>query len=237
MEPAADGLPVILGYLPTSMCDWDGHLAQVLFLPGCNYRCPFCHNPDLVRGEGETFAWEDISAAMERHKGWVHSTVITGGEPTLHDGLPALCRLLKARQHAVKLDTNGARPDRLRQLCAEQLVDYVAMDIKTAWPRYPQATGVADTSAAVQESFALLRDSGIDYELRTTVVPGLVSEADIAALAPALAGAKRWLLQAYRAAPTLDPAYSALTPPVEEELARMVARMQQHGHTVSIRNK
>jgi len=229
--------PIAQGYLPTSLSDWDQQLAQVVFLPGCNFRCPFCHNAGIVRGEGEAFAWDDIDAAMTRHQGWVHATVITGGEPTIYDGVAPLCRWLRIRGHRIKLDTNGARPDRLRDLLALRLLDYVAMDIKTGWSRYAQATGGIAAAAAVRESVAVLRDSGIPFELRTTVVPGLVDAAALAELVPDLTGAPAWYLQAYRPAPTLDPAWSELTPPLTAELHALAAQLRAAGLPVALRNQ
>lgn len=229
--------PVAQGYLATSLSDWDQHLAQVVFLPGCNFRCPFCHNPGIVRGEGEPYAWRDISAAMDRHQGWVRASVITGGEPTVHDGLLPLCRWLKGRGHLVKLDTNGARPDRLRDLLAEKIIDYVAMDIKAAWSHYPRATGMPDSAPRVRESFQVLRDSGLPFELRTTVVPGLVDLAALDELIPTLTGAPRWYLQSYQAKATLDPDWSDLTPPLPDVLTAMAVHLIRHGLPAAIRNQ
>ena len=236
MNPFA-GFPVAQGYLATSLSDWDQHLAQVVFLPGCNFRCPFCHNPDIVRGAGEPYAWRDILAAMDRHRGWVHATVVTGGEPTLHAGLLPLCRWLKERGHLVKLDTNGSRPDCLRALLAEKAVDYVAMDIKAAWSRYPLATGTPDAAPRVRESFRVLRDGGTPFELRTTVVPGLIDTEALAELIPDLAGTPRWYLQAYRPAATLDPEWSDLTPPLTATLTALAVHLNRHGLPATIRNQ
>ncbi|HNW93307.1 MAG TPA: anaerobic ribonucleoside-triphosphate reductase activating protein [bacterium] len=235
--PETRTFPIVQGYLPTSLSDWDQQLAQVLFLPGCNFRCPFCHNAGIVRGEGEPFAWRDIIAAMDRHQGWVRATVITGGEPTLQAGLLPLCRWLKGRGHRIKLDTNGARPDILRAVLAEHAVDYVAMDVKTSWTRYPEATGMPDAAARVRESFAVLRDSGLPFELRTTVVLGLVAAAELDELIPTLDGAPRWYLQAYRPAPTLDPAWSELTPPLAGEVTALAVKLIRAGFAAAIRNQ
>lgn len=206
--------------LPTSMIDWPGKICAVVFLAGCNFRCPYCHNPELVDGarKGEAVAWEDLAAYIEDRAGWIDGVCITGGEPTIHTDLPALCRRLKALGVEVKLDTNGSRPNALRRLLEEGLVDCVAMDLKTSLDRYPALAGRPLDIRAIRESAEMIISWGGEHEFRCTVVPGWVGGDELHELACMVQGARRLVLQQFRPEHTLDPAYRDVVPYPDEQL-------------------
>ncbi|HEC35543.1 MAG TPA: anaerobic ribonucleoside-triphosphate reductase activating protein, partial [Anaerolineae bacterium] len=165
------------GWARTSLIDFQDHIATVLFTGGCNFRCPICHNCDLVLRPGELpdLSEAEVWAFLARRRGLVDGVVITGGEPTLQPDLIPFLRRLREQGLDIKLDTNGYRPDVLERLLSAGLVDYVAMDVKAPPEKYPLLAGRADVDVAlVQRSIGLLRDSGVLYEFRTTVVPGLL---------------------------------------------------------------
>jgi pyruvate formate lyase activating enzyme len=184
-----------------TLVDFPGKSAAVIWTVGCNLRCPFCYNGELVlpeRMEGlPRVEPEEVLEVLAARKGFLDGLAITGGEPTLHADLPDFLREVKALGMAVKLDTNGTLPDRLAPLLSQGLVDYVAMDVKAPWDRYPEFTGIPENlSDAVKESISLLSSSGVDYELRTTCVPGIGPE-EVRAIAESLRGAKRYVLQPF----------------------------------------
>jgi pyruvate formate lyase activating enzyme len=190
----------IKGFLETSLIDWDGKLASVVFLPGCNFRCPMCHNHQLVQCPDEVPAvfWETVAAALARHKGWIDGVVVTGGEPTIHSELPSLLRWIKQLGLAVKLDTNGSLPDVLQHLIGDGLVDYVAMDIKAPLDeRYARAAGAKADLSAIRNSIGLVMAGAPDYEFRTTVLPLYLKKNEIGLIGREIKGAGKWALQQY----------------------------------------
>lgn len=197
-EGGAPGLaasPVATVLHAPSMVDFPGRLAAVFFVGGCNFRCGFCHNAALLAHPERYFTWDALRArAAEFRQSWADGAVISGGEPTLSANLPALIAELKAFGFAVKLDTNGSRPDALAAVLAS--VDYVAMDVKTAPERYARFTGFDDTSA-IARSMELLRRGAVDYELRTTVVDSEHDDAVMDAIGAWVRGARRWVLQPF----------------------------------------
>ena len=189
--------------LPLSLCDYPGKLAAVVFFAGCNLRCPFCYNaelvlPELVEGLSP-WAFARVRAWLAERTGFLDGVVLTGGEPTLSPDLVPFARDLKGMGFLVKLDTNGTHPEVLAELLEKRLLDHVALDLKAPFSRYAEFVGLREGGmvvAAVRESLALLRDHAPDYEVRTTVAPGL-GRADLLAVAQAVAGAKRYVLQPF----------------------------------------
>jgi pyruvate formate lyase activating enzyme len=198
------------GFLPTSMLDWPGKICSVLFLAGCNFRCPYCHNPDLlevVRGE-DSIAWEELACYLSDRSGWIDGVSITGGEPTIHDDLGELCAKLRELGTLVKVDTNGSRPRLLADILSRGLVDFVAMDLKTSLDRYPQVIRRPVDVGRIAESIDTIINSGIEHEFRCTVVPGLVGLEDLESLVERAAGGRALVLQQFRSERTLDAAYA-----------------------------
>lgn len=172
---------MIAGLQKMTLLDYPGKVACTVFLQGCNYACPFCHNSGLLPFEGDPFMEEDaLIAFLEKRKGILDGVCITGGEPTMYPGLENLLRRIKALGYAVKLDTNGSNPAVLRRLAEEQLLDYVAMDVKNSPSRYAQTVGVPGLKlSGVEESLRFLIGGKLSYELRTTLVQQLHDEPSI----------------------------------------------------------
>ncbi len=226
------------GWIRTSLIDFPDHIATVLFTAGCNFRCPMCHNADLVLRPEELpdVPEDEVWAFLDRRAGLVDGVAITGGEPTLQPDLAPFLRRLRERGLAVKLDTNGYRPEVLEVLLREGLVDYVAMDIKGPPEKYPLLAGRNGLDLArVERSIDLLRTSTIRYEFRTTVVPGWLNEEDIEAIAEWISGARRYVLQQFRPLNTLDPTLGSLSPYPMERLEEMARRARGRMEEVIVR--
>ena len=172
---------MISGLQKMTLLDYPGKVACTVFLQGCNFRCPFCHNSDLLGKEGpENIPMDDLLAFLKKRVGLLDAVCITGGEPTLQTDLPELIRRIKALGFLVKLDTNGSRPAVLKALTEEKLLDYVAMDIKNSPSRYGQTVGLPNMDlSGVTESICYLLEGHVDYEFRTTVADELHSAADM----------------------------------------------------------
>ena len=212
---------MIAGLQKMTLLDYPGKVACTVFLQGCNYHCPFCHNSELLGRQAEPLMdTEAFLSFLKSRKGLLDGVCVSGGEPTLQPELADFLREIKALGYAVKLDTNGSRPEMLKKLVAEGLVDYVAMDVKNSPARYAETTGTAGIDlSAVEESLRFLLSGKVDYELRTTVVSQLHSEADIDDMGTwvtSLGTPKKWFLQAFTDRDTVI--YSGLSAPSDEEL-------------------
>lgn len=189
----------IHGLQKLTLLDYPGHVACTVFLTGCDFRCPFCHNGGLVLG-GMTpqMDADALLAFLKKRQGMLDGVAITGGEPLLRPELPALLRAIRALGYQVKLDTNGSHPDALRAVVAEGLVDYVAMDIKNSPANYPTTVGLPGFDVApIRDSAAFLLSGAVDYEFRTTAVAELHDDAAFAEIARWIAGAKRYYIQCF----------------------------------------
>ena len=226
----------IKGFVDVSFVDWDSKIAAVIFLPNCNFRCPFCHNGNLVSNpeKSETIPFEQVENQLKRHRGWIDGVCITGGEPTLHADLPEMCSKIKKMGFQVKLDTNGTNPTLLKQLLKKGLIDYVAMDIKAPLTvqKYSKACGVDAERLLenVKESIETLMESSIDYEFRTTVVPTIHDVEDIKQICRSLVGCKKYVLQNFDVSlgkETLNQEFMKLKPFTEEEMENVLAVTQK----------
>lgn len=213
---------IFKGFVPTTMLDWEGKLALSLFVGGCNFRCPYCHNPDLVLKSDEvmTVPWVEIEEHLESREGWLEGVVIGGGEPTLHADLPYFLQKIKNLSYQVKLDTNGSFPQLLHKLINQGLIDYVAMDIKASWSHYPRVVNSLVDVDKVKKSVEILMQSPIEYEFRTTVVPGFVDRKDIISISKELAGARSYVLQQFNPHQTLDESLKELAPYPQETIKK-----------------
>ncbi len=226
----------ICGFQRVSLIDYPGRIASIVFVPGCNMRCPFCHNSDLaLRNYGKLNVYREETILRKLHDAsrFIDGVEITGGEPTLQQGLVDFIAECKDMGLLVKLDTNGSNPGKLRELLEKKLVDYVAMDVKTALDagKYTKAIGVSNAAMLknIDESISLLLNSGIEYEFRTTVVPGLVSAEDLKSIAQRIKGAKAYYLQQYVAHNTLDPSYEKVLPYSDKVLQDACNEIRQEG--------
>lgn len=231
----------ISGLQKLTLLDFPNRVACTVFLGGCNLRCPFCHNSQLLGGDAEELMNSGaLLDFLRKRQGVLDGVCITGGEPTLHADLPELLRSIRALGYAIKLDTNGANPSMLRRLIDEGLVDYVAMDVKNGPDHYAETVGIEGFSlAAIEESIRILLESKTDYELRTTVVLPLHSEDSIAAMSAwltALGGGKkvkRLYLQPFVDRDTVPVA--GLCAPEADTLSAFVGLLQSCADYVTLR--
>lgn len=189
----------ISGLQKLTLLDFPGRLAATVFLGGCNFRCPFCHNASLVLSPAtcEKISEEEFFSFLNSRKGKLGGVCITGGEPTLYPDLKDFIKKIKDEGFAVKLDTNGTNPDLLSSLISEGLVDYVAMDIKNSVEKYEATVGTALDVEKVKKSVDILLYGHVDYEFRTTVVRELHKIEDFVAISRWISGAKRYFLQTF----------------------------------------
>lgn len=190
----------IHGLEKMSLVDYDGYVACTLFTAGCNFRCPFCHNAPLVTQTDSLSAplsEEDVFSFLNKRKGIIDAVVVSGGEPTLHYDLPVFLARLRPFGYKIKLDTNGTNPSMLQRIIEDNLVDYVAMDIKNAPDQYAKTAGTSVNMALIGDSLALLRNGAIPYELRTTVVQEFHTLSAIESLARYIQGAPLYVLQSF----------------------------------------
>ena len=189
----------IQGLQKLTLLDYPGKVACTVFLGGCNLRCPFCHNGELVLTPGPALMnLEELLTFLDRRRGLLDGVCVTGGEPLLRPELPRLLEAVKEKGFLLKLDTNGGFPRALEDVIRRGLVDYVAMDIKNSPDRYPETAGVPGLDVEpYRESAALLLEGRVDYEFRTTVVRELHNEDSFRAIGPWLKGARRYFLQAF----------------------------------------
>ena len=218
----------INGLQKLTLLDFPGHVACTVFLAGCNLRCPFCHNSDLLTAEAEA-VMDDASLLtfLKSRQGLLEGVAFTGGEPLMRAGLPELMEKIRALGYPVKLDTNGCFPDRLKDVVRAGLVDYVAMDIKNSKERYAVTVGFDDGEdtgeaafdlAPVEESVRFLLEGTVDYEFRTTTVNELHDEDSFRGIGAWIAGARRYYLQPFTDRDTV--LYAGLTTPQPETLER-----------------
>ena len=195
----------ICGLQKTTLLDYPEHLAATVFLGGCNFRCPFCQNGEILGNDAESFySAGQVLVFLEKRKHLLEGICITGGEPTLQpQPLKAFLRQIRKLGLLIKLDTNGGRPDVIKHLASEGLLDYIAMDIKAGPDRYPEACGLDPASehplimAQIRETVSWLKTGAIPYEFRTTAVKGLHTEKDFAKIGPWISGCPRYFIQNY----------------------------------------
>jgi len=204
------------GLQKLSLIDYPGKLAAVVFTLGCNFRCGFCHNPELVLPalikKQPRIIVADFLKFLRVRRGKIDGVVVTGGEPTLHQDLPDFISQIKKLGFLVKLDTNGSQPKMLRMLLQRKLLDYIAMDIKSSFVRYVAACGVKCDLSAIKTSARLIQASGLPYQFRTTVVPNLVSVKDLVAIKIWLADKQELVLQEFQPEKTLAQFTGVKTP-------------------------
>ena len=203
--------------------DFPGFIASTVFLGGCPFRCPFCHNSDLVLRPDNltTIPMDFFLGFIDSREGWLEGVCVSGGEPLIHEDLDIFLSVLKQRNLRVKIDTNGSNPRHLKALIEKGLVDTVAMDVKAPLDKYSEAAGVDVETRAIQETIRLLKEAGVDYFFRTTVVPGLVEKKDIAQIGKMLQGSPSYQIQQFSPDNTLVPEYRTRIPYTVEQLKAM----------------
>lgn len=227
----------IAGLQKTSLIDYPGKIAAVMFTNGCNFRCGFCHNADLVNPNAKVkiITQKEILDFLKKRQNVLEGVVITGGEPTLQPGLIDFIKNIKKLGYAIKLDTNGTDPDLLTKLITNKLISYIAMDIKGPLDKYHIITGSKINLEKIKKSVEIIKNSGIDYEFRTTVVPAQLDKDDFAKMGKWLKGARRYFLQQFRNKKTLDRKFSKISPYTDEELKKFAKIMKKYAKKVEIR--
>ena len=226
----------IHGLQKLTLLDYPGKVACTVFLAGCNLRCPFCHNSELLDAAAASPVMDDaeLLAFLKKRQGMLDGVAFTGGEPLLRPELPELLKRVHALGYPVKLDTNGTLPDRLERVLLDGLVDYVAMDVKNSPARYAETCGLETMDLSpVYASIELLLTGPTDYEFRTTVTEELHDETSIAALGPMIAGAKRWFLQPFTDRDSV--LYAGFHAPSEEKLRRYLELVKPYVDAAEIR--
>lgn len=191
-----------------TLIDYPGKVACMVYTIGCNFRCPYCHNPELVDETVETMIPEsDVLEFLSSRKGMLDGIVITGGEPTMHDDLPTFMREVKDLGFLVKLDSNGTRPDMIKEAIEDGIVDYIAMDIKSPMSSYSRTVARPVDVEAIRRSIDIIKSSKIPYEFRTTVIKSLISPDDFHEIGMEIQGASRYFLQKFIPTKILNPQF------------------------------
>jgi pyruvate formate lyase activating enzyme len=228
------------GFQKLTLIDYPGKLATTVFTVGCSFRCPFCHNPELVMHgtlgmEQGTKIEKDFFDFLKKRKGKLEGVCITGGEPTIQPDIIEFIKKIKKSGYLVKLDTNGSRPDVLKKILDEKLADYVAMDIKNIPEKYGKATGTKVDIERIKLSVDLLRQGKTEYEFRTTVVPGLHTYQDFKILGQWLSGLPAFYIQRYREEKILDPSLKKITRRKKIDLQKIKKITEKYFKKVAVR--
>lgn len=207
------------GLQKITLIDYPGKVASMVYTIGCNFRCPYCHNPELVDETVEArFPEAEIFDFLKSRKGIVEGLVITGGEPTMHEDLPDFMRKVKKMGFLVKLDSNGTNPEMLKYVIDKMLVDYIAMDIKAPLYKYSQAVARPVDPSILRRSIKLIKSSGIPYEFRTTVVKFMLSPEDMEEIVEEIKGADKYFIQKFISTRILNPQFKKKTSYDDKEL-------------------
>lgn len=226
---------LIKGLQKLTLLDYPGKVACTVFTGGCNFRCPFCHNASLVTHiDSQNISEDEFFSFLNKRTGILEGVCISGGEPTLQPDIESFIKKIKNLGYDVKLDTNGYRPDILKNLCENGLIDYVAMDIKNSPKKYPLTTGLDNIDfSKIEESSAFLLNGNIDFEFRTTVIKELHEECDFAQIGKWLKGNEKYFLQSF--IDSGDTIRTGLNPHNEEQMCTFSTILKEYIPNVQIR--
>ena len=225
------------GLQKVSLIDYPGLICATIFLQGCNFKCSYCHNPELVDTQlfQPCIKEKEILDFFNTRKGKLDAVVITGGEPTIQDDLAPLIKQIKKMKFAVKLDTNGSQPQIIKNLLAEKLLDFIAMDIKAPLEKYKSVVKVPLNSDSIKESIRLILKSNIPYEFRTTIVESQLEEKDIQQIAKLISGAKSYVLQKFVPVKVLEKKFLKEKSYSDEKLQKIKNHLEHQIPSVTIR--
>lgn len=220
---------LIGGLQKSSLIDYPEKISAIVFTQGCNLRCGYCHNPELVQAKMFTrpFSEKKFFEFLKIRRGKLDAVTITGGEPTLQSDLPEFIAKIKKLGFLVKLDTNGRDPQMLKALFKKKLLNYIAMDIKAPLNKYEEVCGILAPVREIQQSINLIMKSGIDYEFRTTVVKGQLTPADLLQIGQLIKGARLYILQRFEPSKTNDPSFMNRTTYSDEEFERVRKKLSK----------
>lgn len=228
---------LIKGFRKLSLIEYPGKLSAVIWVGGCNFRCPFCYNKDIVLNykKTPTVPEKEVINFMFRRKGLLDGLAITGGEPTLQKDLPEFAEKVKATGSLVMIETNGSNPKMIKELIDKGLVDYIAMDIKAPLDEYEKAAGVKVNEKDIKRTIDIIRESGVEYEFRTTVVPKLFDRRGALKIGKWLKGSKRYCIQQFKSEKTLDKAFEKIRPYSPDKLKEFADLMKPFFGSVKVR--
>lgn len=229
----------ISGFQKTSLIDYPGKIVSIIFTQGCNFRCPYCYNSELIPSESEQneyFPLDYIFECLKKRKGLIDGISITGGEPTLQADLYDFLIEVKQMNYKIKLDTNGSNPELLKVLITDKMIDYIAMDIKGPIERYKEITSSNINTSKIQESIKTIQNAGIDYEFRTTVVPGIHSYIDMKAISLLVKDSREFYIQNFRAENTYEQSLMKLNGYTPQKLEEFKDIIKPYVKYIKIRN-
>ncbi|MFA7628439.1 MAG: anaerobic ribonucleoside-triphosphate reductase activating protein [Candidatus Dojkabacteria bacterium] len=228
----------ISGLERSSLLDYPGKISAIIFTHGCNLRCPYCHNPELVIegfNKGGSFGEEDILSFLESRKGKLDALVITGGEPLVQSGLLPFIKKVKEMGFLIKLDSNGTFPDRLKDFIATGLIDYIAIDVKYPKVGYVKNSMIPGVAKKIEESIKIIMDSELEYEFRTTYTKPLHSLESAEGIGKMIKGAKNYYIQNFRPGKTIDPTLTKKNSFTTKELEQIKKTVGKYVENVRIR--
>ncbi len=227
----------IKGFQKTSLVDYPGKIVSVIFLTNCNFRCPYCHNPEIVLNDPkiEEIPEEEVINYIIAKKKWIDGICITGGEPSLHKDLDKFIAKVKKGGFLVKLDTNGSNPDMIKDLLDKKLLDFISMDIKSNLDNYEKVAKTKVDLEKIKQSVDLIKNSEIDYEFRTTVLPELHTREDLKKIGEWLKRSKSFAIQNFRPGKCLDPSYNKKKGFSKEELEDFRLMVEKYFEKVEVR--
>jgi pyruvate formate lyase activating enzyme len=225
------------GLQKVSLIDYPGKISAILFTQGCNFKCPYCHNPELVDPDlfTECQSDEDVFSFLKKRRGKLDAVTITGGEPTLQHDLTTFIKNIKKLGYLIKIDTNGSRPEIVNNLITKKLVDYIAMDVKGPLGKYGTLTRSHVDEDKIRQSIDIIMASGIPYEFRTTVLKSQLDVDDILEIGKLIKNANLYVLQTFVASKTLDPNYIHELTYTEKELEAVGKKLMRDVASVMVR--
>lgn len=227
----------IYGYLPTSLIEWPGKISSVIFTGGCNFRCPYCQNGELVRGVNnlKKINWEDIFRDLCLRKKWIDGVCFTGGEPTLQKDIAEFLEILKMDGFLAQIETNGSMPEVLNDLLERRFLDRITMDVKTSLDHYEKVANIRQIQRHIEKSIKLIKSSGIESEFRITAVPGIVGEQEIIKIGEMLQGAGKTVLQQFKNKDVLNQSCTKIEPYSRDILEHYADILRKKNRNVEIR--
>ncbi len=224
------------GFQKTTLLDYPKHVSAIIWTVGCNFHCPFCYNTNLVKEESDLFSEKEILDFLEKRKDFLEALTISGGEPFLQSDLKEFSKKVKNLGYKIKIDTNGTFPDKLKEMINEGLVDYVSMDIKAPKDKYSKLAGLNADLEKIEKSIEIIKNSGIDYEFKTTVVPNFLEEEDIIEISKWIKGSKKYYLQQFKNdIPVISSDLEKFEPYSEEYLENILKKVKPYFSNCKLR--
>ncbi len=224
------------GLQKTSLLDYPDTISAIIWTVGCNFRCPFCYNKDLIGGKVEIIPEEEVLSFLKIRKGLLEGLVISGGEPLLQEDIIDFTKKVKDLGYLIKIDTNGMFPEKLKELIDKKLVDYVAMDVKAPKNKYDKLSGVKTDISKIEKSIDIIRNDAPDYEFKTTFAPNLLTKKDIVEIAKWLKGSKRFYLQQFKSdMPLISSKLDNVAPCSKEDLIKTLEEIKPFFKSCDVR--